>query len=350
MQPTAVRSRLRTILRTGTPLVLIALLASGCLMPPEPGTEAGQDVFNLYVIVLILAAVVFFGVEGFIIYAILRYRRKPGDDVLPEQHHGNNLIEIVWTAIPTVIVLVLFTLSTITLGRVDARAETPGATIRVEAFQWSWRFLYENGAEIAGNADEPPDMVVPVGEPVRLILDSLDVNHAFYVPEFLIKRDNIPVGENGRPNELEFTITEEGTYAGQCAEFCGGTHYDMTFTVTAMPRAEYDEHIEAVASGDPPPQPGSEDCPTTIQVAAVETIRFDTDAIEAPAGEDFCIELTNNDTVPHDIGIVETEFNGDDIGAGETITYLIPAMEAGDYTFICTLHPQAMVGDLVVGE
>ena len=350
MQPTAVRSRLRTILRTGTPLVLLALLASGCLLPPDPSTEAGQDVFNLYVIVLILAAVVFFGVEGFIVYAILLYRRKPGDDVLPEKHHGNNLIEIIWTAIPTVIVLVLFTLSTITLGRVDARAETPGATIRVEAFQWSWRFVYENGAEIPGTASEPPDMVVPVGEPVRLVLDSLDVNHAFYVPEFLIKRDNIPVGENGRPNELEFTITEEGTYAGQCAEFCGGAHAEMVFTVTAMPRADYDEYVGALAAGEPPPQPGSDECATTIQVAAVESIQFDRDVIEAPAGEDFCIELTNNDTVPHDIGIVENEFNGDDIDAGETITYVIPAMEAGEYTFICTLHPQAMVGELVVGE
>ncbi len=350
MQPTAVRARLRRILRVGAPLLLIALLASGCLLPPDPATEAGQDVFNLYVIVLALAAVVFFGVEGFILYAILRYRRKPGDDVLPEQHHGNNTVEIIWTAIPTVIVLVLFTLSTITLGSVEARADTPGATIRVEAFQWSWRFFYENGAEISGTAAEPPDLVVPVGEPVRLILDSLDVNHAFYVPEFLIKRDNIPVGENGTPNELEFTISEAGTYAGQCAEFCGGAHADMTFTVTAMDRATYDETIAAIAAGEPPPAPGDEECATTIQVAAVESLRFDTDAIEAPAGEDFCIEFTNNDTAIHDIGIVETEFNGDDIGPGESITYLIPAMEAGDYTFICTLHPTTMVGDLVVGE
>ena len=189
-----------------------------------------------------------------------------------------------------------------------------------------------------------------VGEPVRLILDSIDVNHAFYVPQFLIKRDLIPVGENGTPNELEFTVTEEGTYAGQCAEFCGGAHADMTFTVTAMERATYDGTIAAIAAGEPPPAPGDDECATTIQVAAVESIQFDTDLIEAPAGEDFCIEFTNNDTVPHDIGIVETEFNGDDVDAGETITYLIPAMEAGDYTFICTLHPQAMVGDLVVGE
>ena len=95
--------------------------------------------------------------------------------------------------------------------------------------------------------------------------------------------------------------------------------------------------------------PGAEDCASTIEMTA-EGIRFDMDSIEAPAGEDFCIVLTNNDVVDHDIGIEETEFNGEDIGPGESITYLIPAMEAGDYTFFCTLHPRDMVGDLIVTE
>ena len=87
-----------------------------------------------------------------------------------------------------------------------------------------------------------------------------------------------------------------------------------------------------------------------MQLAAVESIRFDTEAIEVPAGEDFCIEFTNNDAVPHDVGIVETEFNGDDVQPGESITYVIPAMDAGDYTFYCTLHPTQMTGDLTVTE
>ena len=134
------------MLRAGLPTLLIALLASGCLLPPDPATEAGQDVFNLYLIVLALAGVVFIGVEGFIIYAVVRYKRQPGDDVLPEQHHGNNLIEIIWTAIPTVIVLVLFGFSVSTLARVEARAENPGATIVVEGFQWNWTLpLRERG-------------------------------------------------------------------------------------------------------------------------------------------------------------------------------------------------------------
>ncbi len=333
----------------GIPLLLVALAASGCLLPPDPVTETGQDVFNLDLIVLALAALVFIGVEGFLLYAIFRYRRQPGDEVLPEQHHGNTAVEIVWTLIPTVIVFILFGFSLVTLGEVEARSETPGVEVRVEGFQWEWRFHYPDGSVSGPQGGEAPVLAVPVDEPVRLVLESIDVNHSFYVPQFLIKRDLIPVGENGRMNELEFTITEPGTYAGQCAEFCGTAHADMDFTVEAMERADYDAWLAALASGEPPPAPGAEDCTTTIQLTASGTA-FDTDAIEVPAGEDFCVELTNDDTMVHDFGIVETEFNGEDVEPGETVTYLVPAMEAGDYTFYCTLHPTTMVGDLTVGE
>ncbi len=350
MQRTVARYALRKMLRGAAPLLLISLLA-GCLLPPEPATEVGKDVFNLYVIVLILAGIVFVGVEGFILYAVFRYRRRPGDDTLPEQLHGNTTVEIIWTLIPTVIVFLLFGFSMATLGDVEARAETPGVTIQVDGFQWNWTFRYDDGTVVQPEGGEPPVLAVPVGEPVRLVLNSLDVNHAFYVPQFLIKRDLINLGENGRDNELEFTITEAGTYAGQCAEFCGTDHADMVFTVDAKERAEFDEAIAAVEAGEsPPPAAGGEDCATTVQLAAVETIRFDKEAIEVPAGEDFCIEFTNNDVAPHDVGIVETEFNGDDVQPGESITYVIPAMDAGDYTFYCTLHPTQMTGDLTVTE
>ena len=88
------------------------------MIPPEPKTDAAQSVFTLYNITLAMGAVVFLGVEGFIVYSIFRYRRR--DDRLPSQTHGNTLVEIIWTAIPTVIVLILFVLSVVTLARVEA--------------------------------------------------------------------------------------------------------------------------------------------------------------------------------------------------------------------------------------
>ncbi len=346
---TAIGSRLPRAARLTGGLAVVVALMGGCMLPPEPVTEAGKDVFNLYLLVLALAAIVFVGVEGFLIYAALRYRRKPGDEVLPEQLHGNNTVEVIWTAIPTVIVFILFTFSMITLTTVEARSETPGTTIEVEGFQWTWTFRYENGASTTGSAEEPPVLAVPVGESVRLVLSTADVNHSFYVPQFLIKRDLIDFGDGTDPNELEFTVTEEGSYSGHCAEFCGTAHADMLFTVEAMSRADFDAYVDALAAGEPPPGGETGDCATTIQVAAVESLRFDTEEITAPAGEDFCIEFTNNDTVVHDIGIQEIDFDGENVEPGESFTYVIPAMEAGDFTFYCTLHP-TMTGTLTVGS
>ena len=351
MQPTAARSRLRSILSRGLPLGILALAVSGCLLPPQPKTDAGQDVFNLYLIVLALAAVVFVGVEGFILYAAIRYRRQPGDDVLPPQLHGNNTVEIIWTAIPTVIVLILFTFSMITLGEVEASTEEPGVTIEVEGFQWQWTFRYPDGGEVTGTIGEPPALAVPVGERVELVLTTLDVNHSFYVPEFLIKRDLIDFGANRPPNRLSFVVTEEGTYAGQCAEFCGTAHADMTFEVEAMSREAFDEYTTALASGSPPPDPGGGECETTIEIAA-NNLQFDTDAFEVPADTPFCITFENQEAQPHNVAIYdesEALFSGEILQEPGSITYQVPALPAGEYRFICEVHPD-MAGDVTVTQ
>ena len=234
MQPSVAGSSLRNGLACGS-APAGAVLLGGCLLPPTPKTDAGQDVFNLYIVVLVLAGIVFIAVEGFILYAVVRYRRSPGDDVLPEQLHGNTTVEIIWTLIPTVIVFILFGFSMVTLGEVEARAEEPGVTIQVDGFQWQWSFTYPEGVTVTGTEEEPPTLYVPVNEPVRLVLASLDVNHAIFVPDFLLKRDVIRYADDTQHNELEFTVTEAGTYAGQCAEFCGTAHADMIFVVEALP-------------------------------------------------------------------------------------------------------------------
>jgi len=351
MRSSVARPWLRSALRAGALVLIIGLLA-GCLLPPEPKTEAAQDVFNLYLVILALAALVFIGVEGFIVYAVVRYRRRPGDEELPPQVHGNNLVEIIWTAIPSVIVAIIFVVSMITLSAVEARSAQPGVTIDVTGFQWQWVFSYsDDGVEVTGSPERPPRMAVPVGEPVRLRLHSNDVIHSFFVPQFLIKRDLIPVGENGHANELEFTVSEAGTYSGQCAEFCGVSHAQMTFVIDAMARADYDAWIVEAQSGAPPPPPAGE-CGTTVEISA-QNIAFSTDTIEVAGGEDFCITLTNDDIAPHDVTILDGSvelFNGEDVPAGESATYHIAGLEPGEYRFICSLHPAQMVGELTATE
>jgi cytochrome c oxidase subunit II len=339
------------MLRIAAPLLLVGLLA-GCLLPPEPMTDAGRDVFTLYTVILILAAIVFIGVEGMIIYSIFAYRRR--DERLPAQLHGNTLIEIVWTAIPTVIVLVLFGASVWALNSVEARADDP-LTIEAEGFQWQWRFHYEEGHTESGAAGAPARMVVPVGEPIRLILTSADVIHSWYVPDFLIKRDNIPFAEGQAPNQLEFTVSEPGTYAGQCAEFCGLAHWSMVFFVEAMERAEYDAWLESALADEPDPDPAATPPPDAqiIEITAAD-IAFDTDRLEVPANEAFVIRLLNEDSgIPHDVDILgpdgETIFDGQLIDGPATIDYLVDPLEPGEYEFICSVHPN-MRGTLVASE
>jgi cytochrome c oxidase subunit II len=351
MQRMVARSRLRQVLRTGAPLLLIGLLAS-CMLPPQPVTEVGRDVFNLYVVILILAAIVFVAVEGFILYAVVRYRRQPGDDTLPEQLHGNTTVEIIWTLIPTVIVFILFGVSMVSLAEVEARADHPGVVVQVDGFQWNWTFRYQDGPVVDSEGGEPAVLTVPVGEPVHLVLNSLDVNHAFYVPQFLIKRDLINLGENGRDNELEFTITDAGTYAGQCAEFCGTNHADMKFVVEAISRADYDAYITAWESGETPAPSAGGECSTTIEIKA-SNLAFDIDSFEVPAETDFCINFENQDDIPHDVAIYDGGdelFKGDPLNEAGSITYHVPGLPAGDYRFHCDFHPQDMVGDVSVTQ
>lgn len=355
------RTRLRTALRVGGPLLLITFLG-GCLLPPTPATDAAQDVFNLYVAILIMAGIVFVAVEGFIVYAAIRYRRAPGDDVLPPQTHGNNLIEIIWTAIPTVIVLILFVLSSLTLATVEARSPDPSVTIEAEGFQWQWNFRYldddgdpANDLVITGTTGNPPEMGVPVGEPVRVTLPSIDVIHAFYVPQFLIKRDVMPVGEGGTPNELEFTINEPGIYAGQCAEFCGEGHNDMTFTVNAMERADYDAWYEQrLAGGGEEPQPTLPPDAQVIDLSATG-VEFSTEELEVPAGVPFIIRFEITDAQNHNVSILPPA-GGDPLFTGEIFQgpdvreYVIPPLPPGEYQFICDVHPTTMIGTMTATE
>jgi cytochrome c oxidase subunit 2 len=340
----------RTAIRVAA-ILLPALLLTGCLFPPEPMTTEAEEVRTLYLVIFGLGALVFVGVEGFLIYAIFRYRRR--DDRLPEQHHGNIKVEIVWTVIPTVIVLILFVTSMFTLGDISARSDDP-VRIEVEGQQFSWTFRYANGYAVSGNPLAPPVLVVPAGMPVRLSLVSRDVIHSFFVPAFLVKTDVVPFGQNQTPNELEFTVTTPGTYRGQCAEYCGTLHADMTFAVQAMAPAAFDAWLATAASATPTPVPAASAPPDAhvVEVTA-DRIEFNVHELEVPAGEVFIIRFTNAEAIDHNVSVYDGETalftGGVVVGPDATVDYVVGPLEAGEYTFICDFHPiPAMTGTLTV--
>ena len=217
--------------------VVAAAVAATAGCAPEAAGDQGAAVKDLYDVFFYVAAGVFAVVAGLIGWSILRFRKKPGDDTAPPQTKHNLALEITWFAIPTAIVVVLFVLSAGTLGDVNDEHPDPAVTVRVDAFQWGWRFTYEDEAVVVeGLPDEPAHIVLPVDEPLRFDLTSSDVVHSFYVPKFLVKRDAVP----GETNRIDYVIREEGTYGGECAEFCGLLHDSMPFTIEAVPAGEFE--------------------------------------------------------------------------------------------------------------
>jgi cytochrome c oxidase subunit 2 len=337
--------------------LLVALALYGCasqsgepgLFPPPPVTQQGRHILDLYNFVFWVAVAIFVVVELLIVIAVLRYRRR--SDVLPKQTHGNFLLEVAWTLIPAIIVVVLFVFSMDTLGKVEAKSDTTAVTVDVTGFQWQWTFEYkaEGLPAYTGQGTQGPEMVLPVGEPVRINLHSRDVIHAFYVPVFLYKKDVVP----GRINSFDVQIDTPGTYAGQCAEFCGLEHADMFYTVRAVPRAEYDawvaaEQEKARATPEPPPSGAA-----TVEMSASNAISFDQTLVEAAADQPLAIVFVNNDpAAPHNVAIRGAAPEGDFIGRpnaepGQTVTYSVPPLAAGDYPFYCSVHPN-MQGQITV--
>jgi cytochrome c oxidase subunit II len=226
------------------------LVAAGCA--PNSVTEQGKASQNLYLLFLYIAAVVYVTVAALVIWSVVRYRRR--DDELPKQTHGNNRLELTWTLIPTVIVLVLFGFTLRAQDKVLDDSGQADVNVTVTAFQWSWRFTYEGtGAEVLGTPEHIPEMVVPVGQRVRVKLVSADVVHSFYVPQTLFKRQAIP----GVTNEFDLTFEKTGLFHGQCALFCGLQHTDMVFRVRVVSQNEYQSWLAATARRGSAGQPGT---------------------------------------------------------------------------------------------
>lgn len=213
----------------------LALLGASCA-GLESATSQGREIEGLWAVFLWAGLGVAVVVYGLIIWSTIRYRRRPGDVELPPQFRENIALEVVYTVLPILLVAGLFLLTYRAETAVEGLEPRPAVGVGVEAFDWSWRFVYEDGVVVFGTADDPPEAVLPVGRPVRIRLTSADVIHSFFVPGFLFKRDAVP----GRTTEFDLTIEEPGVYQGLCAEFCGLDHWRMRFTIRAVPQAEFE--------------------------------------------------------------------------------------------------------------
>ncbi|MBA3452276.1 MAG: cytochrome c oxidase subunit II [Deltaproteobacteria bacterium] len=209
----------------------------------------------MYMSVLALSAFFFFAIAGAVIYLTWRYRHRPGHKAEPSASH-NDALEITWTIIPTIITVFLFYYG----WRSYIHIVTPpqkAVEINVQAMQWAWSFRHHNGVEDS-------DLHVPVGTPVRLVMTSRDVLHAFYVPALRTKQDIIP----RRYTYVWFNATKPGTYRLHCAEYCGTNHSQMGVTgptpewpngrravIVVHESGGYERYLSDMSAGDPSATP-----------------------------------------------------------------------------------------------
>jgi cytochrome c oxidase subunit 2 len=229
---------------TACAAAIFALPACNFGMPPG-GTQQGHDINSLYRLLFWFAIPIGVIVYGLILWSVIRYRKRKDDDgTLPKQRRYNLPLEIVYTAVPVVIVLVLFGFTLTTMNRVDAVSKDPAVTVDVTGFRWQWSFEYPGHGfsviGVGGTTTRGPTMVLPVGQTVHVDLHATDVIHSFFVPDFNFKRDAIP----GVTNTFDLTIPRPGVFRGECAELCGVDHADMTFYVRAVPVAEFQAWLQ----------------------------------------------------------------------------------------------------------
>ena len=227
---------------TQTALVLgvMAMAFLGCQGPfPQstlhPTSDFGFQIDELFRWIFWFAVGVFLVVELLLLYVIIRYRARPGAPE-PERVHGNTLLEIGWTLVPAVILILIAAPTIQTIFRTDGTPSEGALEVDVIGHQWWWEYRYPQLGIATVN-----ELHLEQGRPVSLRLTSRDVIHSFWAPRLGGKRDVIP----GRTNRLAFTPDSIGVFLGQCAEFCGESHAKMGLRVFVDAPAAFAAWVEA---------------------------------------------------------------------------------------------------------
>jgi cytochrome c oxidase subunit 2 len=205
--------------------------ADGSFWLPPPSSTTAGSVDTLFYVILYVSAFFFLLIVSLMVLFAILYRRRPGQEAGPAPSH-NTALEISWTVIPLIIVIVIFYMGF--TGYMDIRtAPREALEIQVVGRTWTWLFRYPNG-----HVDE--NLHVPVEEPVRLVMTSEDVIHSLFIPRFRLKMDLVP----GRYSTTWFRATEPGEYNLVCAEYCGTGHSDMLASVIVHESGEFRKWLD----------------------------------------------------------------------------------------------------------
>src|SRR6266478_4271138 len=201
--------------------------ASNALDPQSPQARA---IYDLGIVATIVFVLIFVVVAGAIAYAIFRFRGDEGEPD-PDQFAGSEKVEIIWTAIPFLIVVFLFVLTLRGMNRADP-PPAPSPDLVVTGHQFWWEAQYPASGAVTAN-----EIHIPIGTPLSVRLDSKDVLHEFWVPELARKMTTVP----GQPNHIWLQADKSGVYIGTCSEFCGAQHAWMRILVVAEEPSKFEE-------------------------------------------------------------------------------------------------------------
>ncbi len=209
----------------------------------DPVSPPAAEIYRLSMLILSICGAIFVIVAGLVVYCVVRFRRRAGDDDRePPQIYGSNPIELAWTMVPFLIVFVLFLVTTRSLLAVQKAAPpTTAVNVTVIGHQWWWEFRYPDLGIVTANELHVPVSSAGDRRPTYLRLESVDVAHSFWIPRLNGKTDLIP----NRINTMWIEPMEAGLYFGQCAEYCGTQHAHMLLRVVAQPQAEFDSWVAA---------------------------------------------------------------------------------------------------------
>lgn len=266
--PAGVRKGLLAVAATASASLLLADPASASWIAPETGGSPNADaIHSLYMILLVTGLIVFFAVEGLLVYTLWKFKASRGHEA--KQIHGNTQLEIGLTAGSALIVMILAVVSFLKLGEIrnppnsDASgfggtikvAKDPGTNqklpkdgkalvVKVTAYQYGFRFTYDDGDPTTQDPYAYRDLYAPTNTTVMLSITSQDVNHAWWIPKLGGKFDAV----DGFNNWTWFKIPGKfagTTFRGQCAELCGRNHANMTASVKALSPADFESWLEA---------------------------------------------------------------------------------------------------------
>lgn len=231
-------------------------MAEYALNLTEPVTSTAREILTLHNLILLICLVIFVVVFGVMFYSIFAHRKSRGAKAA--SFHHSTVLEILWTAVPVLILFAIAIPSTATLIRMEDTTKAD-MTLKITGYQWFWEYEYlEDGvnfysklatprAQIEGREEKGEnyllevdrEVVLPINKKIRFLFSGADVIHAWWVPQLGVKKDAIP----GYITEYWVRIDEPGTYTGQCAELCGKDHGFMPIVVKAVTEEEYAQWV-----------------------------------------------------------------------------------------------------------